>query len=281
MPKSLFDNGVILITGATSEIGREISKNLSVRAKTLVLVAQKRDKLEELAKELKLKNQNLDIITEPYDVSRIEEIDRIMDSILRRTQHVDILINNAGMGSIALFEKSDWHQDLHMINLNVIGLTKMTHRLLPMMVERKKGGIINVASGASFISIPGAAVYNATKQYIHGFTDSLNMELTGAGVTVTEVCPGPVTSPHISQQNQGETKPAISYHPLRISPEQAANEIIRGFEKKQDVIYPGFLYRWSMYFASFVPTFAIRFLGKSVSYWARRKESPMLEKKKD
>jgi len=268
----MLDNSVILITGATSGIGRELSKRLSTRAKKLVLVATKKEKLEELANELKSKNQNLEVMTEPCDISKVEDIDRMIDSILRRTQ-VDILINNAGVGSVSMFERSDWDQTLQMINVNVLGLTKLTHKLLPPMIERQRGGIINVASGASFITIPGIAVYNATKQYIHGFTESLIMELSGSGVIVTEVCPGPVASPMTEKLGARRN----TYHPLKISADQAAVEIIAGFERRQDIVYPGFLYRWSMYFISFVPSFAVRTVGKAASYLARRRDVPMLK----
>jgi len=267
MRNTILDNAVILITGASSGIGRELAKQLAPRARAIILVAQKKDKLDELANELKMKNQNLEIIVEPCDLSRQEEIDRVLDSVTKRI-NVDVLINNAGMGNISLFEKSDWQNDLYMINLNVIGLTKITHRLLPMMVERKKGGIINIASGSSFISVPGAAVYNATKAYIHGFNESLVMELAGTDVVVTEVCPGPISFPAMDKM-QGQTNQE-GYHPLKISPSQVACEIIRGFESKQMVVYPGFLYRWSMYLASFIPHFAVRSMGKGVAYWARR-----------
>ena len=184
----ILDASNILITGATSGLGLEFARQLAPRAKTLILVARDKSKLEEVANELK-RNQKVEVITEECDLSRGEDIERMVNSLLERI-HIDVLVNNAGLGDFAFFDKSEWERDLKMMQVNVFGLTFLTYKLIPKMVERKKGGVINIGSAAGIVSIPMAAIYNATKHYINGFSESLALDLAGTGVVVTQVCPG-------------------------------------------------------------------------------------------
>jgi len=268
----VLDQGVVMITGASSAMGVELARQLAGRSKSLILVAQKKDKLEELAQELRKKNQNLDVVIQPADISKDEDVERLANAVLKTT-NVDVLINNAGVGEFGLFENSDWESINHVIRVNVMGLTHLTHKFLPKMVERKRGGIINIGSGATFLLVPGAAVYSASKQYIHGFTQVLQTELAGTGVIVTEVSHGPVSNPAASKMSQQTSE---GFNVFEISPKQAAFEMIRAFDAKKDVVVPGFFYRWSMYGVSFVPQFVCRFVGRTFSFFSRRNQ-PQLE----
>jgi len=272
----IMDQGVVMITGATSGVGMELARQLSSRAKGMILVAPKKDKLDDLAQELRKKNQNMDVMVHPIDVTNNEEVEKMMTSIMKTTQ-VDVLINNTCTGEFGLFEQSKWEETCHMIKLNVLATTNMTSKLLPRMIDRKKGGIINIASGNAFVTLPGTAVYTGTKNFIHGFTEGLQMEMMGTGVHIMEACPGPIYHPMMEKMPRSEPE---GFNMLKISPKQAAYEIIRGFDAGQSLVLPGFIYRWSMYAASFIPGFAIRLGGRTLCLFAR-KNQPQLEHSSD
>lgn len=263
----LIDGGNVLITGASDGLGKELAKQLARRAKTLVLLAKNRDKLEEVHRDLKSRNEKLEVIVEPCDLSNLQDVDRVINSILSKVQ-IDVLINNAGVGDFSLFDCSRWENDMQILQVNVIGLTFLTHKLLPPMVKRMKGGIMNISSGVVDITIPCAAVYNGSKHYVNGFCETLNMDLTGTNVHVTQVLPGPVST-DIGKQQLGSLSVAGF---IAISPEQCAKEAIKGFDNRATKVYPGFMYRWAMYLYSFIPNLVVVSFGKAAAWSLRREE---------
>jgi len=214
----------------------------------------------------------MDVMIFPIDITMNEEVEKMMGSIMKSTQ-VDVLINNSCTGEFGLFEQSKWEEMHHMIRVNVVATTHLTCKLLPRMIERKKGGIINVASGNAFVTLPGTAVYSGTKNFIHGFTEGLQIETMGTGVHVMEACPGPVSNPHMERMSKNDPD---AFNILKISAKQAAYEIIRGYDAGQSTVFPGFIYRWSMYAASFIPGFVVRLGGRTLCLYARRNQ-PQLE----
>lgn len=272
---SIIDNGNILITGASSGLGAEFARQLAPRARSLILIARKRDKLEKLANELRTKNEKLELIIETCDLSNTQEVDKLADSILQKTQ-IDVLINNAGLGDFAFFDQSKLERNLQILQVNVIALAVLTQKLLQPMVERHSGGIINIGSAAASVTIPCAAIYNGSKHFVNGFTESLALDLAGTGVTVTQVCPGPVTTEGI------DMKPLTSsFGPniFRITPEQCARETIKAFDAKKSKVYPGFLFSWMMWFYSWVPTYVVTGVTKIASKGVRHEEKRLLDKK--
>jgi len=272
---SILNGANILITGASSGLGVEFAKQLAPRAKSLILVAKSGDKLEDLSNQLKSKNQNLDVVVKPCDLSNVEDVKRMLESLDNRPP-VDVLINNAGLGDWAYFDKSEWERDLQMIQVNVIGLTMLTHKLLPKMVARGKGGIINIGSGASVVTIPGASVYNATKHYVDGFSESLLLDLAGTGVVVTQVCPGPVSTGGLNMEPMTKKGgPSL----VQISPKQCVCEAIRAFDNKQSKVYPGFIFRWLLWFYSWIPSIVVRTIGKTLALGIRSQEQKAISDK--
>jgi short-subunit dehydrogenase len=271
----VIDGGSVMITGASSGLGAEFARQMAPRAKNLILVARDKSKLEDMASELRKLNSKLQVITEACDLSQTDDIERLINSVLAKTQ-VDVLVNNVGLGDFAFFDKSKWDNDLKMLQVNVIGLTLLTHKLVPLMVERKKGGIINIGSAAGFVSIPMAAIYNATRHYINGFSDSLAIDLAGTGVTVTQVCPGPV-----STEVLGPLKPVLSsaWRPniIKITPQQCAKEAIAGFNNKKAQVVPGFIFRWGIWAFSFLPCWLTRTFGQIASKSLRSNEQKLLK----
>src|SRR5919198_5384876 len=196
-----------LITGASAGIGREFALQLATRARQLVLVARRRGRLEQLRGELSACNPGLKVHTRIVDLAHRSQLDALIDWLADEKVDIDFLINNAGLGDLGAFALSDPKRDDEMLAVNVVALTVLTRSLLPQMIERKRGAILNVSSSAGFLPIPDFAVYAATKAYVNSFTEALRAEVRGTGVSVSALCPGPVhTEFNEVAQRPGETE---------------------------------------------------------------------------
>ncbi len=173
--------GTALITGASSGIGADLARQFHAAGHQVILVARRRDRLENLAAELGATARVLVVdLADPASPA----------SLFAATGPVDILVNNAGFGDFGDFSRQDPARQQDMIAVNIAALTALTQLYLPAMVERRTGRILNVASIVGFMPCPGIAVYAATKAYVLSFSDALAAELVGSGVTVTCLCPG-------------------------------------------------------------------------------------------
>ena len=180
----------VLITGASSGIGLELAKCFAAGGSRLVLVARNTPALEALAEGLR-RDCRIEAIVLTADLSLPETPGKIYSELKGRGIVVDVLVNNAGFGAHGMFSELPLQQQLQMIQVNVTALTELTGLFLPGMVERRLGGVLNVASVAGFVPGPGMAVYYATKAYVLSFTEALASELAGTGVKVMALCPGP------------------------------------------------------------------------------------------
>lgn len=179
-----------LITGASSGIGAAFARALAQEGYTLVLVARRVERLEALAAELRSAHGvRAEVL--PADLLAPGASSTIAQAARDLGLDVDLLINNAGVGIHGAFESATAEDDLRMITLNITSLTELTRAFLPGMLERGRGGILNVASTAAFQPIPYFAVYAATKAYVLSFSEALAEEVGGRGVKVSCLCPGP------------------------------------------------------------------------------------------
>ncbi len=178
-----------LITGASSGIGREIAKLAARDGYDVVLVARRREKLSELAREIE-KEFEVKTHVESIDLASTNGADLLYDSLAHEGIVVDVLVNNAGFGLHGDYIETDAKRERQMIDLNVSALTRLTRLFLPGMMSRRSGYVMQVASVAGFF--PGAfmSVYYATKAYVLSFSEALSEELQGTGVSVTVLCPG-------------------------------------------------------------------------------------------
>ncbi|MFW6223999.1 MAG: SDR family NAD(P)-dependent oxidoreductase [Spirochaetota bacterium] len=182
-----------LVTGASSGIGLELARKLAEEGFDLVLVARSADRLEALAAELRKQHgHGVTVIT--ADLSRPEAPEEVVRTVAEAGITVDVLVNNAGFANYGPYLHSDRQRELDMIQVNVTALTHLTHLLLPGMVERGGGRVLNVASTAAFQPGPLMAGYFATKAFVLHFSEAVASELSGTGVTVTALCPGPTSS---------------------------------------------------------------------------------------
>jgi short-subunit dehydrogenase len=182
---------VALITGASSGLGKEFARIHASRGGDLVLVARREAELNVFKEELQGKN-NVNVLILTFDLTVSDAVEKIVNEIDSKGIQVDMLINNAGFGGYGNFHERELNRELEMIRLNVEALTKLTHYLLPQMLKRNEGHILNVASVAGFMPGPLQSVYFATKAYVVSFTQGVAAEISGSGVKISALCPGPV-----------------------------------------------------------------------------------------
>lgn len=259
-------DGNILLTGASSGIGRAMAYELASEAKSIVLVARRKSRLEELKEALLAKHPKLQVLVKPCDLSDIEKVGALLDELEEELESIDILINNAGLGDICALELSEWEKLDRMIKLNVTALTYMTRRVVGPMRERGKGGILNISSGFGLTFMPGVASYAGTKHYVTAFNECLRCELAGTGVVVTQICPGPVDTEFeaVAGNPTGQEVPGF----VLISAEHCARASLRAFRRGRALSTPGFVAWLLITLGATTPRFVLRFiygfLGKAL-----------------
>jgi len=191
-----------LITGASSGIGRAMALSLASKATKLILVARRKELLNELKSELLLLHPKLAVEVLVYDVNDPELIPAIENASGKK---IDILINNAGLAigreKVETSNFSDWEQ---MISTNVTANFKMAHLVVPWMLKNGGGDIINLCSVAGFLTYPGGAVYCATKHAVHAFTRVLREETAGKNIRVMQISPGMVNTEFSTVRYKGD-----------------------------------------------------------------------------
>ncbi len=178
-----------LVTGASAGLGAEFARQLASHGMHLILVARRGELMEALAAEL-LTQHGTRCHVIPADLSEPGEPQRILTEIAAQGLTVELLVNNAGFGIVGEVDGADVDLVLEMLRLNVSALTELTYRLLPGMLERGHGAILNVASLSAFQPVAYMGAYAASKTFVLHFSESLHCELKDRGITVTAVCPG-------------------------------------------------------------------------------------------
>jgi hypothetical protein len=178
-----------LVTGASSGIGRELARLFAAGGDDLILVARREAEMESLAAEVG-DVYGVESTVVPMDLTTPTAVDDILDRVGEAGLHVDTLVNNAGFGVYGAYHETDAGTERSILDLNVVALTELTKRVVPGMVDRRSGRILNVASIAAVYPSPGAAVYAATKSYVLSYSVALAEELRPYGITVTALCPG-------------------------------------------------------------------------------------------
>lgn len=179
-----------LLTGASSGIGLELARLFARDGYRLVLVADDETKLSQATKELEASSGH-PITTIVQDLAEDGAAYQIADRLAAEGVEVDVLVNDAGIGTYGPFVQTDAEEETRLLHINIVAPTQLTKRLLPGMVARKRGRVLNLASTASFMPGPLMTVYYASKAYVLSFSEGLAEELRGSGVTVTALCPGP------------------------------------------------------------------------------------------
>src|SRR4051812_34111754 len=210
--------GTALITGASSGLGAEYAKLFAADKHDLLLVARRRDRLEALASELRGAH-SVRALVAAADLATADGPRRVIEEASRAGLQIDFLVNNAGSGASGAFAELDVGRELEMIQLNIPSLVTLTRALLPAMIERRSGRILNIGSTAGFPPGPFMAVYYASKTFVDSFTQALWYELRGAGVSATVSCPGGAAT---EVAGVGGRSPAVVFPPGAAPPRGGA-----------------------------------------------------------
>lgn len=226
-----------VVTGASSGIGAEIARELARRGHHVTLVARSVDKLEALAAELE---QHAGASVVPCDLGSRSDRESLASTLLAADRSVEVLVNNAGFSTLGPVHAADPDAEMHMVEVDVVAVVDLCARLLPGMVARGRGAVLNVASTAAFQPLPGQAGYGAGKAFVLSYTQSLAGELRGTGVTATTLCPGPVHTGFgeragFSKEDAEAALPAVMW----VSAEKVALDAVNGLDKGRLVVIPG------------------------------------------
>ena len=248
---------IALITGASAGLGIEFARQLCARGHRLVLAARRKDRLDELADNL----GNARAVA--IDLSEADSTERLMADVAAAGEEIEILVNNAGFGLIGRFAELDSARQRQMIDLNVATLTGLCRAVAPGMIQRKSGGILNVASTAAFQPGPKMAVYFATKAFVLSLSEALHEELKPHGVKVTCLCPGPTRTEFGEVAGFGGN---ALYDRVVMQAPEVVKAGLDGLEKNRAVVVPGAVNKVVAASTRFVPRPMIRKIAGSIKY---------------
>ena len=225
---------VAIITGASAGIGTELARVFASNGHAVVLVARREDRLKALAAEIEATGARVSLVL-PIDLVERDAVARIAQALTASELEPEYVVNNAGFGLVGAAAERDRDALLAMIDLNMRVLTELSLAFVPSLL-RRRGGILNVASVASFLPGPGSAVYYASKAYVLSFTESLHRELRPHKVRVTALCPGPVQTEFQARAGvHGRPMPLVGLPAARV-----AAEGYRGLMRGKPIVIPGF-----------------------------------------
>ncbi len=232
-----------IVTGASSGLGAEYAKRLAEMGFSIIMVARRKEKLAELA-DLLINQYNVKVESVSADLSTDSGMVLIVN-LIKNTQNLDILINNAGFGLSGPFLQSSLTKGLEMMNLHIKATTLLTRAALEVMQPKNRGVIINVSSLASYLSIPGSALYNATKVFVRVFTDSVAKEFAKSKIVLQALCPGFThTGFHSTDDLSAFDKSKIPNF-LWSTSEEVVSYSLKKIKSKQSVVMPGWINRFT------------------------------------
>jgi short-subunit dehydrogenase len=261
---SSFEGKTALVTGASAGIGRAFARALAASGSHLVLTARREERLRELARELEQAHA-VRVTVIPLDLSEPGSAAALAAACEARGARVDVLVNNAGTTDPKLFIESDWAAHQRFLQLMLNGPVELCRRLLPAMVERGYGRIVNVSSVAGLVhGSYGHSLYGASKAFLVRFSESLSLELEGTGVQITATCPGLTHSEFhdvVGARDRVSKIPELQW----MQAEAVVKEALEAVEAGKSVVVNGALNRVATEVARYVPDTLLRRMVKRAS----------------
>jgi short-subunit dehydrogenase len=245
----LLANQWALVTGPSSGLGEEFARQLAARGMHLVLVARRRELMEKLAAELHLQHGTRCHIIQA-DLADPAVPKRVLDEVAAQGITIELLVNNAGFGIVGEVDNADIDRMLLMIRLNISALTELTYRLLPGMLQRGRGAILNVSSLSAFQPVAYMGVYAASKAFVLHFSEALHCELKDRGITVTAVCAGVTRTPFFDIAGASGWLQKHASHPVDYVVKRSLKALVR----RQQFTVPG----WRNYLLTLLVRIASR-----------------------
>lgn len=256
------DNCHAVITGASAGIGREFARQLAGRARSLVLIARREKRLHDLRDELTKRKPHLEVDCRVVDLADKSQVNQLAAWLSDNKTETNLLINNAGLGDMGAFATGDPERDDRIIQVNITALTLLTRSLLPGMIARKSGRILNVSSSAGFLPIPGFAVYAASKAYVNSLSEALRIELHGTGVSVTALCPGPVHTEFQEVAKRPNREPEHGPEFVQVSVEKVVEQTLAAIENDRPLLIPGVFMKIGMGLIRTIPMPLLRLASR-------------------
>jgi short-subunit dehydrogenase len=250
-------SGAVLITGASAGLGAELARQLAKRGQRLVLAARRKDRLDALAAEVG------NARTVEIDLSEPGAAARLVADVEAAGETIETLINNAGFGLRGRFVDLDAAREREMIDLNCGALTDLCRAVVPGMIERRRGAILNVASTAAFQPGPKMAVYFATKAYVLSFTEALHEELKPHGIKVSALCPGPTRTEF---GDVAGIKTLGQFERLSMDAGPVVGAGLEGLDANKAVIIPGATNKIGAWSTRFAPRSVVRRIAGSLKF---------------
>jgi short-subunit dehydrogenase len=248
-----------LITGASSGIGAAFARKLAKRGRNVLLVARSEDKLIALCNEIG-RTSGIRAQYVATDLTEPDAAQRLFEEVAKRDLTIDMLINNAGFGSMGDFARLERATELEMVELNVKSLVDLTHRFLGPMRDRRQGTIINVASTAAFQAVPFMATYAATKAFVLSFSQALWEENRPHGIHVLALCPG-VTDTNFFAASKIDRPPMRTVQ----TPEEVVDAALRGLARRKSIVIAGWANWLTVEIQRLVPrSLVAKFVGKTL-----------------
>lgn len=242
---------LVLITGGSGGIGAALAHELAEAGYNLLLIGKNEDRLRSVAARLQ-KISSGEILSLVMDLANFELHDTIDDLLESKGYHVEILVNNAGLGERDEFLEAEWSELEHVLDVNIKVLTALTHRYLPKMTARGSGTLLNMASLGGVTPGPYNSIYFSTKAYVVNFTESLANEVRGKGVYIGAILAGPTkTAFHHKIDGQNSLYNYLLWH---LKPRFVARSVHRGMLTRiWAIITPGFIYSLAALFLRVIP----------------------------
>lgn len=253
MGKRKLEGRRALVTGSSSGIGAELARELARHGAHLVLVARREERLQALAEELRA-THGVEVTVHAADLLDAAAREGVYQTTEGAGLPIDVLVNNAGLGSYEAFLDSTWESLDRALELNVRALTHLTRLFVPPMVARGRGNVMNIASTGAYISCPDFAVYTASKVYVRNLTEALDFELKGSGVRAIAICPGGTYTEFLDHAGQ-KLKPGSSL--AMMSAERCARLSVRYMLRGRRTVILGWLNVFGMLWTRLLPRRAI------------------------
>lgn len=229
-----------LVTGASAGLGEEFALQLAPRVSKLVLVARREDRLQHLGDLIRDRHPHCAVAVIAADLSRHSSREKLIAALEEVGFLPDLLVNNAGLGDYGEIVSAEWPRIEAMLRVNIDALTHLTHALVPHMIRRGQGAVINVSSIAGLLPLPDAGVYAATKAYVSSFSEALRIELRPHRIPVLAVCPGPVKTEFNLVARRAPDDPGMPSPPwFRVPRQQVVAESLAALDADHARVFPG------------------------------------------